>query len=227
MLKGRGRKGGVPPHSRKPSVSQEAHIRAAMNVGTQVVSNVQSVSPGTATYATQNAPTPIVPLYAAPYFNNPSAGAITFPYSPGFTPTQGYDPWNMHPHMYSYPSPGSFPSAVDNSTDVTVNTFSLCFIKGNISVCIGCKNRYEKNSQPPNDLCIKHHEWREFTPVGSETSQSKFANVMCYLHFFTYGYARLCRPASSSAQGVLSYALRNLSGLTLPDQTLQLSLNSN
>ena len=63
-----------------------------------------------------------------------------------------YDPWNMHPHMYSYPSPHSFPLAVDNSTDV--NPFCLCFIKDNISVCIGCKNSYENNYQPPNDLSV-------------------------------------------------------------------------
>ena len=172
MPRGSGRKGGIPPRSRKSSLPQE-RTRVAMNVGTQVVSNVQSISPATATCATQNAP--IGPFHAAPYFSNPASA--TFPHSSSFAPTQMYDPWNMYPHMYSYPSTHSFPPAVENSD---VNPFSLCFIKDNISVCIRRKNRYEKNSQPPHDLCIKHQEWREFTPVGSGTPQSKYANV--YYH---------------------------------------------
>ena len=115
MPKGRGRKGGVPPRTRKP---QETHTRVAMNVGTQVVSNVQSVSPGASSYATQNAPTN--PFHAAPYFSNPSAGAMTFPYSSGFPPTQACDPWNIYPHMYSYPPPHSFPSTVGSSVDINL-----------------------------------------------------------------------------------------------------------
>ena len=101
---------------------------------------------------------------------------MAYPFSPNVPPSQGYDPWKMYPHMCSYPPAHMYaPGGTTN-----MNPFCLCFVKGNISVCIGCKNRYEKNLQPPNDLCIKHQEWREFTPVGSETPQSKFSNV--YYH---------------------------------------------
>ena len=55
---------------------------------------------------------------------------------------------------------------------------TVCFITGNISVCIGCKNKYPKSPKPPQDICIKHEEWREFTTGMKQ--QSKFGNV--YYH---------------------------------------------
>ena len=168
MPRGRGRKGGVPPRTRRQS-NAEVCTRVAMNVGTQVMSNVHGV--GSASCVMQS--TPLNTFQVAPYFTSPTASSMAYPFSPNFPPAQGYDPWNMHPHMYSYPP--AHACAPGGNTDT--NPFCLCFIKGNISVCIGCKNRYEKSPQPPNDLCIKHKEWREFTPVGSETPQSKFSNV--------------------------------------------------
>ena len=30
----------------------------------------------------------------------------------------------------------------------------------------------------PNDLCIKHQEWGQFTPQGTDSRQSKFSNVL-------------------------------------------------
>ena len=133
MPRGRGRKGGVPARTRKPTSPAEACTRVAMSVGTQVVSNVHSV--GAASCATQNASTN--PFHVAPFFSSPSAGSMTYPYS-HFPPSPAYDPWNMHPYMYPYPSTPSVPPVVDRAADL--NPFSLCFIKGNISVCIGCKN---------------------------------------------------------------------------------------
>ncbi len=62
----------------------------------------------------------------------------------------------------------------------TLNPYELCFIKGNISTCMGCHNRYPKSPQAPNDLCIKHKEWQQFNPQGTDTPQSKFSNV--YYH---------------------------------------------
>ena len=160
MPKGQGKKGGVPSRSRKPVNTTEACTRVAMNVGTQVVSNVQSI--GTTAYVSENAPT---------NFNNQSA--TCYPPSPCLYSTAGYHPWSMHTPMYSY-SPHAF------EEDYDVNPFTLTFIKGNISICIGCKNRYERSPKPPSDLCIRHKEWREFTPTGCETPQSKFSNV--YYH---------------------------------------------
>ena len=58
--------------------------------------------------------------------------------------------------------------------------FTVSFITGNISVCMGCKNKYPKSPKPPQDLCIRHEKWRQFTPPNSSTPQSKFGNV--YYH---------------------------------------------
>ena len=59
--------------------------------------------------------------------------------------------------------------------------FALCKIAGNISVCAGCQNKYSKQPTPPNDQCIRHQDWREYMPTGSQTPQSRFGNV--YNHF--------------------------------------------
>ena len=75
---------------------------------------------------------------------------------------------------YQFPGPSMF------NSPTPANPFKLCFIKGNISVCIGCNNRYSKSPKPPDDLCIKHQEWRQFTPQGSDVPQSKYTNV--YYH---------------------------------------------
>jgi len=54
--------------------------------------------------------------------------------------------------------------------------FTLCFISGNIRVCIGCRNNYPKAPKPPHDLCIRHEESSPNTSVPL----SKFGNV--YYH---------------------------------------------
>ena len=138
-----------------------------MNVGTQVVSNVHGVGSACVTQSI-----PLNSFQVAPYFTNPTANSMAYPFSLNDPPAQGFDPWTMHsyPPAHAYAPGGT----------VGTNPFCLCYIKGNISVYIGCKNRYKRSPQPPNDLCIKHQEWREFTPVGSETPQSKFSNV--YYH---------------------------------------------
>ena len=57
--------------------------------------------------------------------------------------------------------------------------FVLMFITGNIAVCFGCKNKYVKTLQPPEDFCLKHQDWRQFTQSNGEP-QSKYGNV--YYH---------------------------------------------
>ena len=54
---------------------------------------------------------------------------------------------------------------------------------------MGVSKLYNKQSSsyftvnPPEDLCIKHQEWRQFTPQGADLPQMKYTNV--YYH---------CRP---------------------------------
>ena len=58
--------------------------------------------------------------------------------------------------------------------------FQLCFIRGNISICHGCKQHYVKDAGPPFDLCISHEEWRTFRLPSCAEPQSRFGNV--YYH---------------------------------------------
>lgn len=97
-----------------------------------------------------------------PYNSWPSPSTYFPPFSP---PT-----WQYPSYCYqSSPAPPSHP-------------FVLCQISGNIKICIGCRNSYAKHATPPNDMCIKHQEWREYSTSSSPTvTQSRFGNV--YYHF--------------------------------------------
>lgn len=55
--------------------------------------------------------------------------------------------------------------------------FTFCKINGNINVCTGCHNKYNKNPVPPDDMCIRHQEWREYTQPLTQIPQGWFANV--------------------------------------------------
>ena len=57
------------------------------------------------------------------------------------------------------------------------NPFVPCKISGNVSVCAGCRNKYPKNPNLPDEMCIKHKEWREYTPAGSTSPQARFGNT--------------------------------------------------
>ena len=57
--------------------------------------------------------------------------------------------------------------------------FELAFVRGNISVCRGCRQKYHKPACPPSDLCVRHKEWQRFVdPCGEQ--QSRYGNV--YYH---------------------------------------------
>ena len=62
----------------------------------------------------------------------------------------------------------------------TTYPYTVHFITGNISSCFGCKYKYKKPLEPPNNLCIQHQNWREYLTPSSSTSQRKFGNV--YYH---------------------------------------------
>ena len=66
------------------------------------------------------------------------------------------------------------------STSSSSEPFVLCFVTGNISVGYGCRQKYPKPSSPPNDICVRHKEWREYFPTGLSTSSSRYGNV--YYH---------------------------------------------
>ena len=73
------------------------------------------------------------------------------------------------------------PPLIPCTTSPTNNSpFTLAFIAGNIRVCRGCRQRFIKPPVPPNNLCVRHQEWQEFTPAGASVPQRRFGNV--YYH---------------------------------------------
>ena len=153
MPRGRGRKGGQPPRTRKPQNPPETRVSMHVGVGSQVDAAGESSVISTFTPVTM----------------------MQTPYSPGVFPP-GYIPYPPAPYLASpcQPTgPGVLPA------QALPTPFVLCFIRGNIATCIGCNNRYT-NKQPPNDMCIRHQEWRHYTPQGASFPQMKFTNV--YYH---------------------------------------------
>ncbi len=51
------------------------------------------------------------------------------------------------PALYAFPHP------VPES-----HVFHVRFIEGNVSTCYGCRNRYSKKPQPPDDICLQTEE---------------------------------------------------------------------
>ena len=174
MPRGRSRKVGVPPRTRMQS-NAEACTRVAMNVGTQVVSNVHGV--GSASFVMQN--TPVNSFQVAPYFTSPTASSMAYPFSPNINSSSSRL-WSME-HAST---------CVLLYTSISTCTWWDCWHKP-FFVCSLSEATFpfvlDKESVwervlgwPPNDLCIKHQEWREFIPVGSETPQSNFSKI--YYH---------------------------------------------
>ena len=68
--------------------------------------------------------------------------------------------------------PSGPPPLIPCATSATNNSpFTLAFIAGNIRVCRGCRQKFIKPPVPPNDLCVHHQEWQEFTPAGASFPQ--------------------------------------------------------
>ncbi len=127
--------------------------------------------PGSTPFAPPGS-TPFAPPGSTP-FAPPGSTPFTSPGSTPFAPP-GSTPFASPP---STPfAPPSTPFAPSLSTQ-----FTLCHITGNISVCAGCRNKYSKNATAPEDMCIKHQEWREYTPQGTRVPQSRYGNA--YYHF--------------------------------------------
>ena len=56
-----------------------------------------------------------------------------------------------------------------------LSPFILCKIEGNISTCFGCNNKYPKSLTP---MYIRHQEWREYMPQGSQIPRSRFGQYL-------------------------------------------------
>lgn len=190
MPKGRGNKGNAASRKRKVStpietrvdnplwssasgeelptlsVSQTNSVQLPVQASSQPV-QCNTVQYGTDTPAwsfpsTQFSPSPVWPPY------DPSLGSPPYFY-------QRYPPPSS---SYVSPSPTPFPQPFPPHPS---SPFSLCKLGGNISVCAGCRNKYSKSAGPPEDMCIKHQEWREYTSPGSQVPARRYGNT--YYHF--------------------------------------------
>ena len=158
MPKGRGRKGGKQPQSKKKelavqtrtSIDDIAGIRVSYAAGAVGAMNKQRSS------------TSGVAAGAVGAMNKQRSSTVGV--------------GNLR--MPSHPPP--LVHFTPRSPSPTPEPFVLCFVTGNISVCYGCRQRYSKPCQPPHDLCVRHKEWREFFAPGSVTAQTRFGNV--YYH---------------------------------------------
>ena len=166
MPRGRGCKGTKAPSKRKPTVPVQS--RFELNPAT----NLPSPSVQVGVSSSSNTSIAIAP----PCWSD----CTQF----GAPPTQIFDNSNES----FFPTPPSMPTWSSqcypaDPTSGGIYPFKVHFISGNISVCHGCKGRYQKLA-PPYDLCLQHEEWRTFVSPGSSTSQSRFGNVYyhCNIH---------------------------------------------
>ena len=128
-------------------------------------------------------PTPYFPFAMQPHqplmnFNNRGGGNIRV-----HSATQCITPPPYWPAgQTNWPSDQS-----DADVDPSAK-FRLCFRTGNISVCNGCRNKFDKKAAPPNDLCVQHAEWRTYTSPVTSQPESRYgnayyhANPSCIIH---------------------------------------------
>ena len=160
MPRGRGRKGSVAPRTRKKKAAVTS--RVPMSIEHQgTVQHTESSITGDFSSATAQPPFSSPPRYHH------------YPASPGYD-SAVYN--TVVPPYPAYPYPYRSP----NVSSLSYNPYFVCFIKGNISTCYGCNNRYPKSPSPPNDMCLRHQEWRQFTPQGKDMPQTKYSNA--YYH---------------------------------------------
>ena len=135
----------------------------------------------TPSYSPYQASQPITryPIYPTEHFQ-PSYLGEQPPFPQGgisFSTTTGNIRIRASPMHVSVPYLFASPLTTSEST---ATEFRLCFRTGNISICNGCRNKFDKNAQPPYDLCVQHEEWRNFTSPVSRLPDCRFGNAYCH-----------------------------------------------
>ena len=183
MPKGRGRKGSKAPSKRRPPVPIETRIElnplsSEPITTTAAVEMDIHISPSVSTVYQPSVTAPMsVALGTSPLPSSFPATSASFPTVPFCRPTAPYSPQfppMLSPYLsppYTYPQLTPSSSYGPDPTHGGANPFRVHFITGNISVCNGCKRKYDKKVGPPHDLCLRHEEWRTFTPPGSTDSR--------------------------------------------------------
>ena len=177
--KGRGRKGAKPP--RKWSNQQPTEERVQLAV------THSSTSGGTSGHINTNQSPAVLcssPLSASVVQQNVCVGGnISQVVSPlERTPA----PPHIHgtcgpPPLISFPR-GDANQQIMTPPPVPPSPFTLQLVHGNISVCTGCRGQFIKGAASPYNLCVKHMEWRQFTPYVGGTLQQKYGNAYYHCH---------------------------------------------
>ena len=250
MPKGRGRKGGSVPRKRKRSSAIDTVVENPVTVSAALPCSAPE-STSTLVQGSSVAPVspndqPLVSLQTTfnvssisnsqPVFNvcgtssSTSGGQPTLQALQCSSPVTTLNPVPQWPLQFAPPPPptqqaftlspaaSQFPPPLPPSQQ----TFTLCRITGNISVCIGCRGRYQKSALPPDDMCIQHQEWREYSVPSSPMPQFRFGNV--YYHFNPTCVWSRCHwfvpcqlqiPANLSLNEVHKYRLSSLFNIQL------------
>ena len=186
MPQGRGRKGCVPPRKKKRKVTVQTH--QALLDSFEEDSFEDEPSNGSEDQGCSKEKTPVsykastLPKSKENY-SHLQGGSVTITHSghhggnTEVTVTGGTVETNLSlpcqpPPLVPCHSP--LPSQSPDS-----NLFDLVFIKGNISVCRGCRQKYTKPVVPPLDLCIRHKERIHFCDHNGQ-QQARYGNV--YYH---------------------------------------------
>lgn len=168
MPKGRGCKGSKAPTKHRPSVPVQHCFELNPSIDSpgpsvQVgVSSSANTSIAITTPCHSDAPGGVTPMQSTTTFDDWYASMPPPPSMPTWSPSTSYP--------MDTTSAGTHPSR-------------LHFVSGNISVCHGCKGKYQKLA-PPFDHCLQHEKWRTFTTAASSTPKSRFGNVYyhCNIH---------------------------------------------
>ena len=154
MPKGRGRKGSQQPRKRKAYTSIETHLENPA-LATNTSDTTHLTPPQFQLPSPVNQPQPNYPM--SPYCRSTQSPAYLTdstsltPSTPQFQlPSPVYQPqlnYPLSPYCRST-QPHAYP------TDQFWHTtpFTLCKILGNISTCVGCRNKYTKTALPPDDV---------------------------------------------------------------------------
>ena len=181
MPKGRGRKGGRAPPTRKPSIGVDQRCKLSPSTSLQSNGHVEQTNINTANTCIST-PTCMSINFTVPsaIYSGPVPGSSSFTSSPFTSSPSMVSPYG-YPHNYSPPFMLFHPSqpCID-PTDAGRNPFHVAFIAGNISVCKG----YKKDLRPPNDICILHEEWRTY--MVKELNNPVLEMLMSMLHVSTW-----------------------------------------
>ena len=202
MPKGRGRKGCAPPRKRVKQVPVDTHktlseVLQEQTSSSQIVfdedvhpgssdielqaSGGSSISTEESFYASGGDVQSSIPACTSmeKYHHSQQGGSVELMHTASGASTRITVTGGTQESSHLPPLPPPLVHCPSALSPQPSSPFELAFIRGNISVCRGCRQRYPKPAFPPMDICVRHKEWQNFVdPCGDQ--QSRYGNV--YYH---------------------------------------------